>query len=131
MPVLAIDCTHHTAIDDIIFKEGSTKTMRPQKTQIDHLVQHIVDSVHPLKIILFGSAARGEMGQDSDMDVMVVMPDGTHRRHTAQDLYTKIIGIGISVDIIVATPVDFERHRDNKALIYHSVLNDGVVLYAA
>ena len=35
-----------------------------------------MEAVHPLRIILFGSAARGEMGADSDLDVLVVMPDG-------------------------------------------------------
>jgi predicted nucleotidyltransferase len=105
--------------------------MNPVKENIDELVRRIVEAVHPVRIILFGSAARGEMDSDSDIDVMVVMPDGTHRRHTVQDLYTKIVGIGISVDIVVATPVDLEKHRDNRSLIYHNALRDGVVLYAA
>jgi len=43
---------------------------------IDMLVQRSVDIVHPLRIILFGSAARGEMHLDSDIDVLVVMPEG-------------------------------------------------------
>ena len=51
--------------------------------KIEELVRRIVDAVHPLRIILFGSAARGEMGPHSDIDVMVVMPEGTERRDTA------------------------------------------------
>jgi predicted nucleotidyltransferase len=105
--------------------------MKQVQEHIEELVRRIVDAVHPMSIILFGSAARGEMGQSSDIDIMVVMPDGTHRRRTAQDLYTKIVGIGVSVDIIVATPVDLEKHKDNRSLIYHNALRDGVVLYAA
>jgi len=102
------------------------------KTQeLDKLVQRIVDAVHPLKIILFGSAVRGEMGPDSDFDVLVVMPDGTHRRHTAQFLHTQMFGIGVPVDILVATPSDLEKYRDSLGLIYRAVLKEGRELYAA
>ena len=51
---------------------------------IEALVGRIVAAVHPLRIIVFGSAARGDMNADSDIDVMVVMPDGTHRLKTTR-----------------------------------------------
>ena len=95
------------------------------------LVQRIVEAVHPLRIILFGSAARGELGPDSDVDVLVVMPEGTHRLDTAQFLHTQLHGIELSVDIIVATPSDLARHRDNVGLIYRTILTEGKELYAA
>ena len=53
--------------------------MQPDTRLLEELVQRIVEAVHPLRIILFGSAARGEMGPNSDLDVLVVMPDGIHR----------------------------------------------------
>ena len=66
---------------------------QPDAKAMDQLVQRIVEIVHPIKIILFGSAARGEMGPDSDVDVLIVMPEGVHRRKTAQTLHTKMSGI--------------------------------------
>ena len=105
--------------------------MQPSQEKLDQLVKRIVDAVHPLRIILFGSAARGEMGPDSDVDVLVVMPEGTHRRHTAQDLYMRMVGIGVAVDIIVAWPSDLDRHRENKRMIYRDVLLKGREIYAA
>ena len=39
---------------------------------IDLLVQSIVETVHPLKIILFGSAARGEISPDSNIDSLIL-----------------------------------------------------------
>ena len=98
---------------------------------IKKLVHSIVNSVHPLKIILFGSAARGEIGYNSDIDVLVVMPEGVHRRHTAQLLYRQIIGLGTPFDIIVATPKDLRKYKDNIGLIYHTVLKEGKEIYAA
>ncbi|MBF0125493.1 MAG: nucleotidyltransferase domain-containing protein [Magnetococcales bacterium] len=47
------------------------------------MVRRIVEVTHPLRIILFGSAARGKMGADSDLGLLVVIPNGVHRRQTA------------------------------------------------
>ena len=97
---------------------------------VDHLVHKIVTAVHPLRIILFGSAARGEAGTQSDLDLLVVMPEGTHRRRTAQLLYRCIRGTGVPLDFLVATPGDLEKHRDHIGLIYKSILAEGQELYA-
>ena len=105
--------------------------MQSEPEVIEQLVQRIVEIVHPLRIILFGSAARGEMGTDSDIDVLVVMPEGVHRRRTAQLLYRQIRGLGVPFDILVATPNDLEQHKDNIGLIYRTVLQEGREVYAA
>ena len=105
--------------------------MQSEPEAIEQLVQRIVEIVHPLRIILFGSAARGEMGTDSDIDVLVVMPEGVHRRRTAQLLYRQIRGLGVPFDILVATPNDLEQHKDNIGLIYRTVLQEGREVYAA
>ena len=99
--------------------------------QLNKLVNGIVQSVHPQRIILFGSAVRGEMGPDSDFDVLVVMPDGVHRRHTAQHLYGALEGITIPFDLVVATSSDLEKHHHNPGLIYQTVLREGKTLYVA
>jgi predicted nucleotidyltransferase len=105
--------------------------VNPPSGILEQLIARIVGAVHPLRIILFGSAARGEAGADSDVDLLVVMPDGTHRRETMQYLHTQLFGIPVAVDILVATPTDLEQHRDNIGLIYHTVLKEGREVYAA
>ncbi len=96
-----------------------------------HVVQVISNEVRPLQIIVFGSVARGEWQPGSDIDLLVVMPDGTHRRRTAQLLYRKIRGAGVPCDILVATPSDLEKHKDNIGLIYRTILREGKEVYAA
>ena len=105
--------------------------MQSDPEVIEQLVRRIIEIVQPLRIILFCSAARGEMGPDSDIDVLVVMPEGVHRRRTAQLLYRQIRGLGVPFDILVATPNDLERHRDNIGLVYQSILREGREVYAA
>jgi len=82
-------------------------------------------------VYLFGSLARAESGPDSDVDILVVMPDGTHRRRTAKFLHTRLFGIPAAVDIVVATRGDIERYRDTPGLVFSSALGEGRLLYAA
>lgn len=105
--------------------------MQPSSPQINQLVKSIVEIVQPLKVVIFGSVARGDSTVDSDIDVLVVMPDGVHRRKTAQLLYQGITNLGVPFDILVATPDDLEKHKNNIGLIYHSLLHEGVEVYAA
>ena len=98
---------------------------------LDDLVRRIVARMHPLRVILFGSNARGTARADSDVDLLVVMPEGTHRRHTAQQLYLHLQGARIAFDLLVATPSDLERHKDNPGLIYKQILAEGREVYAA
>ena len=105
--------------------------MLPDSRVIESLVQSIVEAVHPLKIILFGSYARGKTSPDSDIDVLVVMPNGVHCRHTAQQLYRQIKGLGVPFDILVVTPRNLEKHKDNIGLIYQAILKEGKEIYAA
>ncbi len=79
----------------------------------DEVIRRIVEAVDPIRIILFGSAARGEEHEGSDVDLLVVMPDGAHRRHTAQAIYPSLLGTGVAVDVLVATPSDLERYGDS------------------
>ena len=103
---------------------------KPTEPVIQEIVRRVVESFHPLRIILFGSAARGEFTPDSDLDILVVMPEGTRRLETTQALHLGLFGIPVSVDFLVATPADLEKHRENVGLIYRTILREGKELYA-
>ncbi|VUZ86280.1 hypothetical protein MELA_02680 [Candidatus Methylomirabilis lanthanidiphila] len=71
------------------------------------------------------------MGPNSDVDLLVVMPDGVHRRRTAQDLYRSLTGMGIAKDIVVATESDIRSYGDNPSLVLFPALREGRELYRA
>jgi len=98
---------------------------------VQQLVDRVVETVHPLRVILFGSGAGKEDKVPSDIDLLVVMPEGTHRRRTSQTLYRQIRGLGVPFDVVVATPQDLEKHKDNVGLIYREILEDGIEIYAS
>jgi predicted nucleotidyltransferase len=97
---------------------------------LQDIVRRIVAAVQPEKIILFGSAARGEMGPDSDLDLLVIKSCG-HRRRTATKVERSLIGIGVPTDVIVATPDDIDRYKDTIGFIYRPALREGKTIYAA
>lgn len=99
--------------------------------KLNELVTRIVDTVKPIRILLFGSVARREASDNSDIDVLVVVADGSHRRKIAQQIYRNLIGFGIAVDVVVATPADLQRYGNSPGLVYREVLRDGRELYAA
>ena len=104
---------------------------RTNQDKIKELVRRIVKTVEPNRILLFGSAARGNLGPDSDLDVLVIMPDGVHRRQTAQKIHRSLAGIGISKDILVVTESDVKEYADNPSLVIYPALREGKELYRA
>lgn len=98
---------------------------------VEKLVHQIVETAHPLRIILFGSAARGEMTPDSDIDLLIVMPEGSNSREITRELYNNVGGINIGYDLIVATPDILEKYKNNCALVYKWALKEGREIYAA
>ena len=105
--------------------------VRPDPKIVEELVRRILEVVRPVRIVLFGSAARGEMGPNSDLDVLVVMPDGVHRRKTAQQIYRQMWGLGFAKDIVVVTDSDVREHASNPFMIIKDALEGGVDLYHA
>jgi len=117
------------------FKDQEERTI-PSSTPItpkllDTAVQRIAEAVQPLRIILFGSAARGELAANSHLDLLVVMPDGAHRRNTARRLCRALYGLGVPKDFVVETESDVKQFGDNPSLILSNALKEGRELYRA
>ena len=108
----------------------ATSTVIEQQI-LDQVVTRIVETVQPRRIILFGSAARGQMGPHSDLDLRIVMPDGAHRRQTSQRLYRALWGLGIPKDIVVVTESDIRQFADEPSLVICPALKEGKEVYSA
>jgi uncharacterized protein len=111
--------------------KSSIERRQPDDGTLRDLVRRIVESVKPRRIILFGSAVRGGMGPDSDLDLLVVMPDGSHRRRTTQAIYRNLSGLGVAKDVVVVTESDVREHGENPSLVLCPALQHGRELYHA
>ncbi|UCD86201.1 MAG: nucleotidyltransferase domain-containing protein [Deltaproteobacteria bacterium] len=98
---------------------------------LDEIVRRVVEVAQPERIILFGSAARDQLGPDSDIDLLVVKSGVPHRRRLAQQIHMNFFGLGVPVDIIVVTPEDIKAFGDKVGAITGPALQEGKVIYAA
>ncbi|MGH7771919.1 MAG: nucleotidyltransferase domain-containing protein [Candidatus Binatia bacterium] len=99
------------------------------KKLLQEIVRRIVEVARPEKIILFGSAARGELGPNSDVDLLIVKSGKYNRSRLAGDIYMNLHGVGQAVDVIVVTPEDVERYRDTHCLVIKPALREGKEVY--
>ena len=97
---------------------------------LDEVIQRVVEVAQPERIILFGSAARGNAELARDLDLLVVKANA-NRRELAARIRRKLYGVRAAVDIVVATPEDIERYKDTHALVIKQALREGRVVYEA
>lgn len=105
----------------------SRKTVEP--TILSEVIRRIVEVVQPEQIVLFGSGARGEMGPNSDLDLMVVKAGVAHRGKLTELIYANLWGVGQAVDVLVVTPEDIETYKNSFCLVIEPALREGIVVY--
>ncbi len=103
----------------------------PSNKILQEVTRRIVQVAKPKRVLLFGSAARGKMSKDSDLDMLVVMDRSVHRRQMAQKINRNLHGLEIAVDIVVVTEDDLKKYGERVGTILRSALKDGRVVYEA
>ncbi len=99
-------------------------------TLLDEIVARLVRGIQPDCIYLFGSQAVGEADEDSDIDLLVVVPDSDLPRHRREALcYDLLWGLPVPVDVIVLTRAEFQRGAQVKTSLSSTVKARGKVLY--
>lgn len=98
---------------------------------LEEIIRRIVRVASPERIILFGPAARGEIGPHSDLDLLVIKSGEFDYGRLVGDIYVNLHGVGQAVDVIMATPEDVERYRDVPYLVIASALREGREVYRA
>ena len=100
---------------------------------IDRMVRKIVDEVDPEQVILFGSRARGDATENSDVDLLVVEaePFGAGRSRYVEEasLYRALAGFGVRKDILIYSRDEVEYWRDSLNNVVARALREGKVLY--
>jgi predicted nucleotidyltransferase len=95
------------------------------------LVRRILSAARPGKIILFGSAATGEMTRDSDIDLLIVEDEPVRRHDRAVAIRDAIGDIGWPVDVLIIAPERFERTKNVVGGSAYPAHKYGRVLYEA
>jgi len=103
-----------------------------QDRDLAEVVKRLVAAYEPERIYLFGSAARGDAGPDSDNDLLVIVPDdASEERRRSRLAYNALRGTGIAADVLVCTHRYFEERLHLRASLPATVLREGKLLHAA
>lgn len=93
------------------------------------LIVRRLEPFSPLKIMVFGSRARGEAEGQSDVDLLVVVDAAENGRELEVEMLRALAEMPFAKDVVVATPALLERRGDAVGTIYRRALREGAVIY--
>ena len=96
---------------------------------ISIMVDRIVSSFQPARIVLFGSHARGTATEWSDVDLLVILPKVSDKRNATIEIRRALGDLPVCKDIVVATPEEVARRGHLVGTALRSALREGKVLY--
>ena len=120
-----------------MFTIGSDRpvTMDERERQVEHadliaeMTERIVRRFSPLRVMLFGSHARGEAGPGSDVDLLVVLPQIENKRAATVRIRQALNDLAVATDIVVTTPDELARRGDLVGTVLRPALREGKTLY--
>ena len=113
-------------------KSAKIPTSPPEDPVLAEIVRRLVDAYEPERVYLFGSHARGDVGPDSDYDVLVLVPDNAPPERRRSRLgYEALWGTGTATDVVVMSRGYFDWMLGSAASLPATVVREGRTLYAA
>lgn len=100
-----------------------------QPPYLNEVIDRITRKFNPVRIILFGSWARGDATKDSDLDLLVVLSKVEHKRKAAIAIGNSLSNLPISKDILVTTPDEIEKYGKTVGDILRPALEEGKIIY--
>jgi predicted nucleotidyltransferase len=100
---------------------------------IQDILKAVLEAADPERVILFGSAARGEACSDSDVDILVVEKEssfqGGCRWAESSKIRRALWDIPVPIDILLFTPEEIEKWKDSTNHVIARSMREGRVLY--
>lgn len=104
--------------------------MISQKT-IQEAVELLRKAANPVRIILFGSYARGDMNETSDLDFLIVEKEIKARRMETVRLRDILSPLRIPVDVLVVSEKSYNEWKDALGTVIYEAAIEGKVVYGA
>lgn len=100
------------------------------REHIQDITMKIINSVHPEKIILFGSYAWGKPTKDSDLDLLIIMRSNERPIKRAASIRKACRDGYVPMDLIVRTPDEIQKRLDIGDPFIKKILSEGKMVYA-
>jgi uncharacterized protein len=119
----------------ISLRAAGTSAMEHQSipklnSELEEVVRRLVQAYQPERIYLFGSHARNDATEDSDYDLLVVVPESAKPEQRRSRLaYEVLWGTGAAADVLVTTVTQFERRAHLNASLAGTVRREGRLVY--
>src|SRR5882724_4591228 len=104
------------------------KLGKPDPAILADTIKRVVEAAAPEKIVLFGSAARGTMGPNSDVDLLVIKGGKFNRDRLTCEIYRHLSGADAAIDVVVVTPEEVDRYRNSHCLVICPAIREGKVV---
>jgi predicted nucleotidyltransferase len=99
------------------------------RREIESIVQQLIQKYRPSRIILFGSAARGEYDKVNDLDFLILKQEVPSRGLDRMRELDDLIDREMAVDMLVYRPDEFEHRIKLGDPFIKTILSEGQVLY--
>jgi predicted nucleotidyltransferase len=96
---------------------------------VQTMVERITKQFRPLRIVLFGSRARGQATASSDVDLLVVLPEVANKRHATVEVLRALGDLPVAADVVVTTPEELARRGQVNGDVLRAALREGKVVY--
>ncbi len=97
--------------------------------QINEIGQKLGQQFRPQEIVLFGSYARGDQTEDSDVDLLVVFPHAVDKATEAVRIRRAIGRVHVGVDVVVSSAQEFVEWQNVKGTVYYYARKEGRPIY--
>ena len=97
--------------------------------EIQRITAQIIEKYKPDKVILFGSAARNELKEDSDLDFLIIKRETPLYGADRIRQLSRMIDRDISVDFLIYRPEEFEKRLQMGDPFIKLIVREGKVLY--
>ena len=98
---------------------------------LQEIIRRIVSVTQPAKVILFGSAAAGQLTRDSDIDLLVLENEVADPFQLSVRIQDALRGLGFPFDVIVMPLERFEETKNVIGGISYPADKHGLVIYEA
>ena len=98
---------------------------------IQQAVARLVAAANPSKVILFGSYARGDATEDSDLDLMVIEPEEVNQFDEMVRLRNVMGDMQVGVDLLVYSDREAFRRSQVPGTLLYWAFKEGRVMYDA
>jgi len=104
------------------------RTLSPERRRVAEDILARLSAYEPMRVILFGSFARDESDEVSDIDLVII-------KETDEDFFSRIrkvlqiLNLKTGIDVLVYTPGEFRTMKEQGNVLIETVLEEGIVLY--